>query len=500
MYKNLRYRETTYKRGLGVVSILNWFSKNKPISNDNSKSSLLEYAKDKLSLCSDVNLNHIEITKDQSCTLIYINTITDGKLLKNFILNPLLKEIQKDKDVKSLVTKVKNRVIFPLQLNIQNDRDKIILDVLDGHAALFFEQIDFVFLFPIKNYQKRSIAEPQNETVVIGPQESLIEDLDSNLSLLRHRLKHPNFKIKQYQVGEFTRTNVCLLYITDFANPHLLNIIEKKLKQIKIQGVLGVSYLSEFLESTPSSIFPQVLYTERPDTIVGSLLEGKISILVDGSPVSIIAPITFATLLQSAEDYHQRYVVATWIRWIRYFFVIASFLLPSFYVAITTFHPEMLPTDLLITITAARELIPFPTLVEAIMMEMTFEGLREAGTRIPKPIGQTISIIGAIVIGQTAVQAGIVSSPVVIVVSITGIASYIIPHFELGLSFRLLRFPMLILGGTLGLFGAFIGGLLILYHLVNLTSFDVPYMKPIGPFEWKGIRDVFIRLSWRKRN
>jgi spore germination protein KA len=177
---------------------LNWFSKNKPISNDNSKSSLLEYAKDKLSLCSDVNLNHIEITKDQSCTLIYINTITDGKLLKNFILNPLLKEIQKDKDVKSLVTKVKNRVIFPLQLNIQNDRDKIILDVLDGHAALFFEQIDFVFLFPIKNYQKRSIAEPQNETVVIGPQESLIEDLDSNLSLLRHRLKHPNFKIKQY--------------------------------------------------------------------------------------------------------------------------------------------------------------------------------------------------------------------------------------------------------------------------------------------------------------
>jgi spore germination protein KA len=290
------------------------------------------------------------------------------------------------------------------------------------------------------------------------------------------------------------------LYITDFANPHLLNVIEKKLKQIKIQGVLGVSYLSEFLESTLSSIFPQLLHTERPDTIVGSLLEGKISILVDGSPVSIIAPITFATLLQSAEDYHQRYVVATWIRWIRYFFVISSFLLPSFYVAITTFHPEMLPTDLLITITAARELIPFPTLVEAIMKEMTFEGLREAGTRIPKPIGQTISIIGAIVIGQTAVQAGIVSSPVVIVVSITGIASYIIPHFELGLSFRLLRFPMLILGGTLGLFGAFIGGLLILYHLVNLTSFDVPYMKPIGPFEWKGIRDVFIRLSWRKRN
>jgi spore germination protein KA len=274
---------------------LNWFSKNKSLTHESSKSSLVQYVQDKLSLCSDVSVDHVEITEKQHCTLIYITTITDGKLLKNDILHPLLKEIQTNQNIDPLVTKVKNGVIFPIPLNMEDDRNKIVLNILDGHAALFFEQKNFACLFPIKNYQKRSIAEPQNETVVIGPQESLIEDLDSNLSLLRHRLKHPNFKVKQYKVGEFTKTNVCVLYIESITDSSLLEVIEEKIKQIKIQGVLGVSYLSEFLESTPSSIFPQVLYTERPDTIVASLLEGKISILVDGAPVSIIAPITFTS-------------------------------------------------------------------------------------------------------------------------------------------------------------------------------------------------------------
>ena len=200
--------------------------------------------------------------------------------------------------------------------------------------------------------------------------------------------------------------------------------------------------------------------------------------------------------MQSSEDYYQRFHSATFIRLIRLLFAIVAFLLPSAYVAVTTFHPEIIPTNLLITIASARENIPFPALVEALLMEITFEGLREAGIRIPKPLGQTVSIIGGIVVGQAAVQAGIVSAPLVIIVSITGIASFIIPHFELGLAFRLLRFPVLIMGGTLGLFGVVISVYLIYWYMVSLRSFGVPYMQPFAPFVLRDLKDTFIRVPW----
>ncbi|MNJ56408.1 Spore germination protein A1 [compost metagenome] len=217
---------------------------------------------------------------------------------------------------------------------------------------------------------------------------------------------------------------------------------------------------------------------------------------MDGSPSAIIAPVTLAMLMQTAEDYYQRYIAATWIRWIRYLFLIVSLLLPSLYIAITTFHPEMIPYKLLMTIAAAREIVPFPAFVEAFIMELAFEALREASIRIPKSIGQAVSIIGALIIGTAAVQAGIVSAAMVIIVSLTGIASFIIPHFDLGLSIRLLRFPIMALASILGLFGITCGLIILYIHLLNLKSFGIPYLSPFTPLVKADLNDTIFRAPW----
>jgi spore germination protein KA len=223
-------------------------------------------------------------------------------------------------------------------------------------------------------------------------------------------------------------------------------------------------------------------------------MEGRIGIIQDGTPTAMIAPTSFFTMLQSSEDYYQSFYAASWIRIVRFLFSIISMILPSLYVAITTFHPQIIPPNLLITIASARENIPFSALTEALIMELTFEALREAGTRIPKPVGQTVSIIGGIVIGQAAVQAGIVSAPMVIVVSITGIATYIIPHYELGLTFRLLRFPLLIMGGTMGLLGVYITAFLIYGHVANLRPLGSPYLQPVAPLVIQDWKDTLARF------
>lgn len=470
--------------------IISRYTKKKSLENP-----LLHSLRNKLNLCQDVIYQVIALNKEISCTVVYIEEIVDIRKLQEHLLPMLINCL--DAPTEELMGEINAGHIFPVPTETTKDIQQIVDGILSGNVAFLFSHMDFAILATsTTKYQTRSLSESQNELVIVGPQEAFIEDIHVNMSLLRHRIKHPDFKIIQMIIGKYTKTPVNLLYIDGICSTDLLAELEKQLHQINIDKIMGVSTIAEHIEQHPRSPFPQFQYTERPDTLASGLLEGRIAIMVDGTPMCIIVPATFFSLLQSAEDYYQRYISATWIRWIRYLFVTISFLLPSAYIAIITFNPEMIPPNLLITIAAAREHIPFPTIVEALIMEITFEGLREAGIRIPKPIGQTVSIIGAIVIGQAAVQAGIVSAPIVIVVSITGIASFVIPHFELGLSFRLLRFFIMILGGTLGLFGLIIGVYVIYCHLVNLNSFGIPYMKPFAPFVWKDWKDTIFRLPW----
>lgn len=454
---------------------------------------LLAPVKERLANCEDVIYQSLRI-HGSTCTVIYIESIVDISTLHEHIVKPLIKEAALiQHNFNDFIDRMDRGDILSVPFHRSSSAEYIANMIVEGTAVVVVEQLAEAYLFDIALYQKRAVSESQNELVVNGPQEAFIEDIGTNLSLLRHKIKHTDLKTVRYQIGDYSKTAVYMVYVDGLCKPEVVAQVDRKLNNISIDGTFGISTLSEQMKEGVKSPFPQFQYTERPDSVAASLLEGRVGIMQDGTPSALIVPVTLFSLLQSSEDYYHSFFSSSWIRIIRFMFAVISLLMPSLYVAITTFQPSIIPTDLLITIAASRENIPFTALTEALIMELTFEALREAGTRIPKPVGQTISIIGAIVIGQAAVAAGVVSNPMVIVVSITGIASYIIPHFELGLAFRLLRFPILILGGTLGLIGVFAAAFLVYGHMASLKSFNTPYLQPVAPLvisEWK---DTFLR-------
>ncbi|WP_246187926.1 spore germination protein [Paenibacillus tengchongensis] len=455
--------------------------------------SILDRIKKELAGCSDAVYQSINLY-GHACVLIYIPSIVDMNSLQQFITLPLKNEANGNPDWERFLERLDHGSAFAVPYHKAPDTDRAVELVVSGNALLCFEELPCIYHFQITQYSKRSVSESQNELVVVGPQEAFIEDINTNLSLLRHKIKHADLKTLHFSIGEFTKTDVYLVYIEGLYEPAILEEIKTKLQNIAMDGALGISVLGEYVTKERFSLFPVFQYTERPDSVAASLMEGRIGLLMDGTPSALLTPVTFMTLLQSSEDYYQNFYGGSWIRLVRLLFAIISLLLPSLYVAITTFHSQIIPSDLLLTIAAARENIPFSALTEALIMELTFEALREAGTRIPKPVGQTVSIIGGIVIGQAAVQAGIVSAPMVIVVSITGIASYIIPHLELGLTFRLLRFVLLILGGMFGLLGVIVAVFIIYGHLTHLQSFGKPFMQPIAPLVLEDWKDTFARV------
>ncbi|GIP23751.1 spore germination protein [Paenibacillus sp. J22TS3] len=454
----------------------------------------LEQINELLAAIEDVNKMSFVI-HGHTCVLIYIESIINMQTLHQRIADVLIKEAAASESSEDNIVSMLNKgMLIPMPSTVAKSAEDAVDHLVRGEVLLYLSESDKIFMFNLVKYKKRAVSESKNELVVIGPQEAFIEDINSNLSLLRHKIKHPDLKTIRYEAGKYTKTVIYIVYIEGLCEPEIVRDLDQEMRNMDLDGVLGISYTAEQTKKGNRTPFPQFQYTERPDSVAASLLEGRVGILQDGTPSALLVPVTFFSLMQSSEDYYQSFMSASWIRMVRLLFAVISMLLPSLYVAITTFQPEMIPTDLLLTFAAARENIPFSALTEALIMELTFEGLREAGTRIPKPVGQTISIIGAIVIGQAAVQAGIVSTPMVIVVSITGIASYIIPHYELGLALRLLRFPLLILGGTTGLIGVFIGTFVVFGHLVNLKSFGTPYMQPVAPLILKDWKDVFVRV------
>lgn len=370
--------------------------------------------------------------------------------------------------------------------------------VTDGCVLVLVEENDEALLFDLKGGLRRSVQEPQTEGVVRGPREGFTEMIRANTGLIRFKLKTPMLKMENFTLGTETKTSVVLAYIKGIARDDLIDDVRQRVKKINIDGVLESGYIEELIEDHPYSPFPQLHYTERPDTVVANLLEGRFCILVDGTPFALLGPVTMWQMLQASEDYYERFFISNFLRWIRLFFMMVALFLPALYIAITTFHQDMLPTTLIISIAAAREAIPFPALVEALLMEISFEALREAGVRLPKAVGQAVSILGALVIGQAAVTAGIVSAPMVIIVSMTGIASFTIPRFNFAITLRLLRFPIMVLAGSLGLFGIVIGTVLISAHLTQLTSFGQPYLLGVSPYRKGESKDIIMRVPWWK--
>lgn len=444
--------------------------------------------------CSDVVIRTVKLFDDCEALLVYVDGMIDRQLLEQGLLQavPDRKRRGEGEAPQSLVEQLKQSLTAG-QVRTTDTMDELASGVFGGEAAIVPGGEKSVLIVGMDRTPSRSVEEPQAETVIRGPREGFVEQIQTNTIMLRKRLRTARLKIERFTVGELTRTKVAIAYIEGIAADSVVQEVRDRVSCIEIDGVIESGYIEEFIEDLPYSPFPQVQNTERPDVVAANLLEGKIAILVDNTPIALIVPMTFWGALQSAEDYYERFLIGTFLRWIRFVFLIVALFLPALYVAVSTFHQEMIPTNLLLSIAGAREASPFPALVEALLMEITFEVLREAGVRLPRQVGSAISIVGALVIGQAAVQAGIVSAPMVIVVSITGIANFAIPRFNMAISIRMLRFPIIMLAGTLGLYGIGIGLLGILIHLCSLRSFGIPYFSPVAPLSLVELKDVLIR-------
>ena len=445
---------------------------------------------------SDIIFRPIEIQGETKILFIYIDGLSDSKTLEQVALKPLIFDGLPDAlgKVPNYEQIIEQQLFAIAQVQKETKITNLVNGVLKGNIIILVDGVNKALVTELKGFEKRSIEEPSAETSVRGPRDGFTETLRTNTSLVRRRIRSVNLKMESITIGKVTQSDLVIAYIDGIATNSVVDEVRKRVQRIEIDGILESSYIEEFIEDSSWSPFPQVQNTERPDVVSSSLLEGKVAIFVDNTPFVLIVPFTFWGGLQAVDDYYERSIYTTFVRLIRYSLFNIALLFPSLYVAIVTFHPQLIPTNLLISIAAAREGVPFPTVVETIMMEFMFEGLREAGIRLPKAIGSAVSIVGALVIGQAAVQAGIVSAPVVIVVSTTGIASFATPRYNLGTAYRILRFPMLILSGTLGLYGIVAGVFFILAHLLKLRSFGVPYLSPVSPLILKDLKDVFIRM------
>ncbi|QSZ27480.1 spore germination protein [Aceticella autotrophica] len=463
----------------------------------------LKYIKEKLKDCDDVIYRDIWVGEKQQykMSLIYVDGLVDKQLINDHVMHSLMLDARQAKpsveELKgNLYEVIKKATITGGDIKEIDDLDKCITSILSGDTALFFDGYPKIVIISSKGWQMRSVMAPETEMVVRGAREGFTETIRVNTALVRRWIRDPEFKIKQMQIGKRSKTDVAVLYIDDIVNKDLLNEVIKRLKEIVIDGVIESGYIEQLIEEDWHSPFPQILNTERPDKVAASVLEGRIAILVDNSPFALIIPAAFATLFQSPEDYFERWMIASLLRILRFTAALVALLAPALYIAFIEYHPGMIPTKLALYIAATRQGVPFPAFLEALIMEATFELLREAGIRLPVPIGQTIGIVGGLIIGQAAVMAGIVSPLMVIVVAVTAVASFSIPSYSAAIAFRMLRFIFMILAAVFGLYGIMLGLIIVLTHLVVLKSFGQPYLSPFIEINMNDFADTLIRAPF----
>ncbi|THF83228.1 spore germination protein [Cohnella fermenti] len=383
-------------------------------------------------------------------------------------------------------------------VELLGDFSRVVASVLDGYVVVFVDGWNRALGSLALDIAKRPVSEPITEPTVQGPHASTIEDLDSNIGVIRNLLKTNRLKFRFFESGGTVRRRIVYGYLDNAVKPATLERFRSRIDGIAAEDILDVSYLESWLVESRWSPFPQVRYTERPDTAVAALLEGKIIALANGSPSVLICPVSFMEFFVTSEDYYYGIVYSTLIRFLRMSAFIIALLLPSTYIALSTFHSELIPTVLLLAILNTREGIPFPAMVEALLMEFFFELLREAGIRLPRPIGSAVSIVGALVIGQAAIQSQIASPVMVIVVALTGIASFALPQYNMAIALRILRFPLMFLAASFGGLGIMVGFILIYLHLTCLHSLGEPYLSPLAPLEVRKLRNSFFVPSRRK--
>ena len=458
--------------------------------------------------------------KQYKAFLLYIDGMVDSKILNDFVLEPLmlrnknnLFDGEQNRIISEAVTNnitvrkvkkfnladyIENCLIPQNSLQQQTSFDEIFAGINSGNCALFVDTLSVCFDIDVKGFQQRSISKPENEVVIKGSHEAFVENLRTNTSLLRRLTNNENLIVENIKVGKVTQTNCAICYMGNIANDDLIAEVKYRMNNLGIDSLLSAGELEQLLTDTNILGVPKILVSERPDTAVKALLQGRVIIIVNGSPYALIVPAILIDFLSSPEDTNLKTIFANFLKKIRVISAFFSLLLPGLYIAITNFHREIIPTELLYSILSSRQSVPFPIIFEILIMEISFEIIREAGLRVPSPIGPTLGIVGAIVLGQAAVSAGIVSPILIIIVAITGISSFAIPDFSFSFHLRYFRFAFILLGFLAGFLGIGIGIFVYLSALCDLETFGISYTAPYAPFTDSKSNGFLLPPIWKR--
>lgn len=458
----------------------------------------LNILRDNLGQSNDVIIRRVKIGSDRNvdAAVVYIDGLIDRNLVNHDILRPLMLNLQLinekvELNFSNIIEFIQSSVVTVGQIKTVTDVNQMVAAILSGHTVLLLEGVAQALDIDAQGWSQRGIEEAKNEVSIRGPKDSLNETMRTNTALLRRKIRDPNLTFENLEIGKRSKTDVLVVYIKGLTKESLVAEIKHRLDAIDIDAILDAGYIEQFIEDSPISLFPTVGNTERPDVMAARILEGRVAILVDGSPMALTVPLLFMEGFQNPDDYYARPYYATFVRCLRLLAFVLSVTLPGLYVALMSFHQELFPTPLLISVAASKEGIPFPVVIEALLMLVLFEILREAGLRMPRSLGQAVSIVGALVIGEAGVSAGLVGAPMVIVVATTAVASFLVVSYaDLA---AVLRLIFTLMAGFLGLFGIIIVSLEILSCMVALRSFGVPYLSPLTPLSLRGLKDSFIR-------
>lgn len=476
--------------------------------NNSSNKSLVKSMEDNISLIKNIFKNDetLIVRRFQNkrlaaakCCVVYLDGMVNSEIVNENIIQPILRnDLSEDISCDHLLEELLYKVIVSNNVQMENDINSIVSTIAYGDTLLLLEGYDKGLVIRSKGWQTRPISEPESERVVRGPREGFTESIMMNISLIRRKIKNPDLKIKFKEIGERTHTKTCICYIEGIAANNILRELEKRLDEIEIDGILDSGYIQELIRDAPFSPFETIGSSERPDIVAAKLLEGRIALIVDGSPVVLTVPFIGAETSQSNEDYYNNYIFSSINRLFRAIAVFTSMSVPAIFLAIVTFHQEILPTPLLLSISASRQGVPFPTVLSMLLMLLVFDLLREAGTRMPASIGQAINIVGTLVLGQAAVEAKLVSAPVVIVTALTGIL--ILMNTKIIGAIIIFRSFMLLAASILGIYGFIFAFILLILHLMSIRSFGVPHMMNATTARHHNGQDAWIRAPWWSMN
>lgn len=432
--------------------------------------------------------------QNKEILIAYIDGIADKKYISSSIIKPLISKdiiLSSDKDI---VKEIKEKFLYSSEIGDTNNLYSCIDSILSGDAVIFVEDTNKAILVGSKGFEIRKIDKPDTEVTIRGSKEGFTESLRTNTSLLRRRIKNTNLIFESIKLGKKTNTEICISYIKDIVNEDILKTVKRRIKRIDVDSILESGYIEEFIQDSPFSFFPTVGNSEKPDIVASKLLEGRVAIIIDGTPFVLTVPYLFIESLQVAEDYYSRAPLTIFIRLLRFLALLISVLLPAIYVSTVNFHKGFIPFKLLLSVSASREGIPFSPLAESLLMLTAFEFLREAGVRMPRPAGQAVSIVGALILGDASVKAGFVSNPMIIVVALTAICSFL--ALPLNGSLPLIRLVFLISSNIIGFMGIIFTLLIILIHMCRLRSFGVPYLSPFSPLIGEDLKDSLIKVPF----